>query len=143
MQAYSMHSVICRAAAASRPLVRLGALFVGIAALLSARIFAAETGVISGSISNAQTSNMLEGALVEIPQLKLTVLTDNTGRFVLSNIPVGTHQIVASYIGLDTIKAEINVSAGQRAIRDFELTSVIYKLEAFKVTGEREGNAAM
>jgi hypothetical protein len=37
----------------------------------------------------------------------------------------------------------VEVGAGQRASRDFELTSGIYKLDAFKVTGEREGNAQM
>ena len=29
------------------------------------------------------------------------------------------------------------------AVRNFEMTSSVYKLEAFRVTGEREGNAAM
>mgnify|MGYP000461598250 CR=1 FL=1 len=33
-------------------------------------------------------------------------------------------------------------AAGGRAERSFELTTAIYKLEAFKVTGEREGDAA-
>src|SRR4029450_285867 len=87
--------------------------------------------------------NMLEGARIEVPKLAQTVLTDNTGRYVISNVPPGTYEGVATYIGLDSTKAEVNVAAGQRATRDFELTSGIYKLEAFKVTGEREGNAAM
>ena len=43
--------------------------------------------------------------------------------------------------GLDAARAEVTVGAGQRAARDFDLTSGIYTLEAFKVTGEREGDA--
>ncbi|MEQ1771685.1 MAG: carboxypeptidase-like regulatory domain-containing protein, partial [Devosia sp.] len=104
---------------------------------------AAENGVISGSVSNAATRNQLEGALVAVPVLSVTTLTDNSGRYTFSGVPAGTYEMVVSYIGLDTIRQVVNVSAGQRAVRDFELTTGIYKLEAFKVSGEREGNAAM
>ncbi len=48
---------------------------------------AAEGGVITGSISNSATGNLLEGAKVEVVGLGLTTLTDNTGRFVLGNMP--------------------------------------------------------
>ncbi len=99
-------------------------------------------GSITGNVSNAATGNMLEGARVTVPQLGLSAFTDNTGRFILTNVPVGTHEIVVNYIGLDTMKAVVNLGAGQRSERDFELTSGVYKLEAFKVTGEREGGAA-
>ncbi|MBI4626998.1 MAG: TonB-dependent receptor [Verrucomicrobia bacterium] len=101
----------------------------------------AASGVISGNVSNSGTGNLLEGARVEVPQLGLVALTDNTGRFVLSGVPAGAHELVASYTGLDPLKASVTVAAGQRAIRDFDLTSGIYQLDAFKVTGEREGNA--
>ncbi len=100
------------------------------------------SGIVVGNISNAGTGNLLEGARVELPQLGLTALTDNTGRFVLSNVPAGTHELVASYTGLDPQRAPVTVAAGQRAIRNFDLTTGIYQLDAFKVTGEREGNAA-
>jgi TonB-dependent receptor len=104
---------------------------------------AAEAGVIAGYVSNTATGNMLEGARVAIPSLGVSALTDGTGRYVFSNIPEGTHEVVATYIGLDPMKTPVVVTSGQRVLRDFELTSGIYKLEAFKVTGEREGNAAM
>ena len=100
------------------------------------------SGSISGNISNAGTGNLLEGARVELPQLGLSTLTDNTGRFVLNRVPPGTHEMVASYLGLDPIKAEVVVAAGRRATRDFDLTASIYQLQAFTVSSEREGGAA-
>jgi iron complex outermembrane recepter protein len=103
---------------------------------------AADTGIVTGSVSNTATGNLLEGAKLEVPQLGLIALTDETGRFVLNNVPAGTHEVVASYIGLDPVRAQITVTAGQRTLRDFDLTSGIYKLDVFKVTGEREGGAA-
>ncbi|HEY1108400.1 MAG TPA: carboxypeptidase regulatory-like domain-containing protein, partial [Opitutaceae bacterium] len=111
-------------------------------AFLAAALRGAETGSITGSINNAATGNMLEGVRVTIPQLNQSVLTDNTGRYVFPSVPVGAHEVSASYIGLDTQKQTVNVTAGQRAVRDFEMTTGLYKLETFKVTGEREGGAA-
>lgn len=111
--------------------------------LLLALAGAARTadGAITGSISHAATRNLLEGARVEIAALGLSALTDNTGRYVLAPVPAGVHDVAVSYIGLDTATAKVAVGAGQRAVRDFELGAGIYRLAAFKVTGEREGDA--
>jgi iron complex outermembrane recepter protein len=100
------------------------------------------TASIAGNVSNASTGNLLQGAQVEIPALGLSALTDATGRFVLSGVSAGTHAISVSYLGLDTIKIEIVVANGQSSIRNFDLTAAAYKLDAFHVSGEREGSAA-
>ena len=98
-------------------------------------------GTLTGSVSNAATHNMLEGATITVPQLNLTTLTDNTGRYILTRLPAGSHEVLVSYAGLDPQRVGVTVSAGLRAVRDFELTAEIYRLDVFKVTGEREGNA--
>lgn len=103
---------------------------------------AAETGSITGTVSNIATGKLLEGAKVDVPQLGLTTLADQSGRFVLSGLPAGAHEIVVSYLGLDTVRSPVSLAPGERAVRDFPLTTGIYKLDAFKVTGEREGDAA-
>ena len=126
-------------------LARLIVLFGGL--LISryhADVFAAEgpRGTITGAVSNAATGNLLIGAKIQIPQLGLSVLSDGSGVFTLTPIPAGTHEISVTYIGLDTMRATVTVAAAQRVVRDFDLTTAIYKLDAFKVTGEREGFAA-
>ena len=102
----------------------------------------AGSGTITGNVGNAATGNLLEGARVEIPQLGLSTLTSDAGRYVLSGVPAGNHEVVATYIGLDPIRDTVTVSAGQSVTRNFDLTTGIYQLEAFTVSGEREGNAA-
>ncbi len=102
----------------------------------------ARAATLSGNVSNVATGNLLEGARVEIPALHLTTLTDKTGRYVFSALPPGAHELVASYTGLDTTNATVTVAAGAATTRNFDLSTGIYKLEAFKVTGEREGDAA-
>jgi iron complex outermembrane recepter protein len=99
-------------------------------------------GSISGQVSNVATGNLLEGAKIEIPELRLTALTDNTGSFVFTRVPEGTYDVVASYIGLDSIRTKLTIDRGRRAVRNFDLTTGIYVLQEFKVNGEREGAAA-
>lgn len=99
-------------------------------------------GAIAGAVSNRGTGNFLEGARIELPAIGLTTFTDSSGQFLLSDVPAGTHEITASYTGLDSEKATIAVGAGLRATRNFDLTSSVYVLDAFTVSGEREGMAA-
>ena len=105
-------------------------------------VAAAETASLSGTVRNIATGNALESARVEVPTFGLSTLTDPTGRFVFSSLPAGTHGVVVSYIGLDSTRAAVAIAAGERAVRDFNLTSAIYQLAEFRVTGEREGDAA-
>ncbi len=127
--------------AASRRL--LASCIVLFATLVGSALRGAEaSGVIAGLVSNAGTGDLLEGARISLPQLGLTALTDNTGRFVLTGVPAGTHELLATYTGLDPLRHTVAVAAGQRVARDFELTTGIYKLDAFTVAAEREGGAA-
>jgi iron complex outermembrane receptor protein len=123
-------------------LFRLLTLCLTLFAVVLAPAADSSTGTVTGNVSNAGTGNLLEGARVEIPALGLSALTDSTGRFVFEDVPVGTHELVTSYLGLDTQRTRVAVGAGQRVVSNVDLTTAIYKLDEFKVTGEREGNAA-
>jgi len=111
-------------------------------AFLSSALPAAEGGHLTGAVSNTATGNMLEGAKVELPALGLRTLTNIAGSYALGGVPAGTHEVLVTYIGLDAMRAQVTITAGQRAVRNFDLTTGIYQLAAFTVTGEREGGAA-
>ena len=102
----------------------------------------AGTAILSGTVSNTATGNLLEGAKVEVPRRNLSAFTDNTGRYVLSGLPAGTHEVVVSYLGLNSQRQSVAVTAGQRTTQSFDLTTEIYHMQEFKVVGEREGGAA-
>ncbi len=123
-----------------RPALRAAALATCLA--FASGSFAAESGgTITGSVSNASTRNLLAGVRLEIAALGLSALSDETGAYEFAGVPPGSHEINATYPGLDPMKLTVAVAAGQRAVRNFDLTSAIYQLDTFKVTGEREGNA--
>jgi iron complex outermembrane recepter protein len=104
--------------------------------------FTGRAATVSGTVSNTATGKLLEGAIVEIPSLARSAMTDNTGRFVLSDVPPGRHELVASYTGLDRGRQVLAVGASGSATADFELSSTVYQLSEFVVAGDREGNAA-
>ncbi len=101
----------------------------------------AEVGTVAGLVSNAGTRTNLEGAVITVVELGRRVLSDPSGRFQLSNLPAGTYTLLVSYTGLDSRQEQIEVRPGQTSLRNVELTSQIYELESFVVTGDREGNA--
>lgn len=100
------------------------------------------TGRLSGSVCNAATKQFLEGALVELIGTGSQVRTDAAGRFTFDFAPAGEHRITASYTGLDSEEKAVRVVPDRDVLLHFELQSVVYLLETFVITGEREGNAA-
>lgn len=112
-------------------------------ALASGRLLAQPApGTITGAVSNASTQLFLDRAEVKVEGTKLVTLTDRDGTYVLAVVPPGTYNLVVSYAGLDTEKRSVTVGAGAASRQDFALTSGIYKLDAFVVAAEVEGNAA-
>jgi TonB-dependent receptor len=103
---------------------------------------AADGGLIVGTVSNSATSNLLEGAHVEIPKLGLITTADHTGQFRLSNVPAGDYELQASYTGLDTERKTVHVDANGSVTANFGLSSSTYRLDKFVVSGPREGSAA-
>ncbi|HEY1107704.1 MAG TPA: carboxypeptidase-like regulatory domain-containing protein, partial [Opitutaceae bacterium] len=102
----------------------------------------ASTGVVTGTVINKNTGNGLIGARVEIPSLNLTALVDDTGRYLINNVPAGTHEVVVSYVGLDPQRESVAVAAGQAVKRDFTMSSAVLLLDTFRVASEKEGLSA-
>ncbi len=118
------------------------------AATLPVYVQAAETtatasnGVVTGTVINKNTGNGLIGARVEIPSLNLSALVDDTGRYLINNVPPGTHEVVVSYTGLDSQRESVVVAAGQAVKRDFTMASAVFLLDTFRVASEKEGLSA-
>jgi iron complex outermembrane receptor protein len=113
-----------------------------LAAVLSLLSAALTAATLVGNVSNLATGNLLEGARVAVPTLGLSALTDLTGQYTLGPLPPGTHEVHVSYTGLNPVRAQVVITDAPSATRHFDLTADIYKLDAFKVVGEREGDAA-
>ncbi|PTX98540.1 TonB-dependent receptor [Opitutus sp. ER46] len=100
----------------------------------------AQLGTLAGTISNAATGAYLEGAEISVAPGGATALTARDGRYALS-LPAGSYQVTIRYTGLDPETIPVTVRAGGSVTQDAALTAGIYKLSAFVVESEREGNA--
>jgi iron complex outermembrane receptor protein len=109
--------------------------------VLLSSVRAADTGTVSGQVSNAATRAFLQGAVVAVAGTAESTVTDREGRFQL-NVAAGTEvTLVVSFTGLDVRRVPVRVTAGQAVTQNVELTAEIYKLDTFTVAGEREGTA--
>lgn len=120
------------------PRVLLRLLGLGLAAALP--VLAQSTGVVAGQVSNAATAAFLEGAEVAVEGTNLATLTGREGRYELA-VPPGLATLVVRYTGLEAQRLTVDVKSGSRTTQNVELNSGIYKLEAFTVSGLREGSA--
>ena len=118
---------------------RLQALFTACAllagsALLSTQV-SAQSGQVAGRVINAQSGAPLGQVQVYITNSSFGGLTRNDGRFLLLNVPAGTHTLRAEQIGLGAIEREITVAAGQTVTVDFEMEAQALGLDEIVVTG--------
>ncbi|HUR56086.1 MAG TPA: TonB-dependent receptor [Opitutaceae bacterium] len=112
------------------------------------------TGTISGRVFNPTTQEFVRNAEVAVPGTNLVTYTADDGTYSLSGLPPGATTLSVTYTGYEPASAQLNVSAGASAVRDFDLTPALFapkssgasapgivQLGQFVVSSEREGNA--
>jgi iron complex outermembrane receptor protein len=122
------------------------ALLFGLATALSAQT----TGTVSGRIFNPSTNEYVRNATVSAAGTNLTVQTEGNGFYRLIDVPAGEVTLNVTYPGYNAITEKLTVTAGQTAVRDFDITAIgsterrgdeVVRLDTFKVSAELEGNA--
>lgn len=98
----------------------------------------AQTGRVSGRILDSQTVEPLAFANVFINNTTIGTASDINGEFLLSNIPVGTHEIIFSFVGYRPYQTRISVEAGGEVKVTVRLIADEIKLETVEVTGSRD-----
>lgn len=90
---------------------------------VSASIFAAaQTGSITGVVTDEKTKEAIIGASVLVQGTSIGAAADLDGKFTLKNVPVGTHNLVISFITYTTKTLEgVVVTAGQSTELKVEL----------------------
>jgi iron complex outermembrane receptor protein len=103
------------------------------------------TGTVTGRVLNVATGRYLNNARVTIEGTSLQAQTNEFGEFRLGGVPAGTARVQTFYTGLDPSTTTVNVTAGQTATVDIQLTSAgrygtsqTVQLDAFTVAATRE-----
>ncbi len=101
---------------------------------LAAPAGAQERASVTGRVTDAGSMGPLAGAQVQIEGTNYGQLTNAEGRFVILNIPPGTHTLRAVFIGYGPVAHEFTVEAGGTAEVDFELSTSALALDGIVVT---------
>lgn len=115
---------------------RLG-LIVGL--LLVAAIAEAQVSV-RGQVTDSATGRSLPSAEVTLEELNRSVITSNSGAYVIANVPPGSYTLSVSTLGYRTVSRSIQVSATDALSADVALAA-IGVTEEVVVTGYRAAQA--
>lgn len=91
------------------------------------------TGVLTGTVVDAQTQQPLVGASVYVHEAKTGASTDNNGNYRISNLSNGKFLVEVSYQGYGS--AVVTVTVDGTTQKDFALSSVVIENQGVTVTG--------
>ena len=95
-----------------------GLFVLALLAMSATSVQAQAGGRILGIVTDAQSGQPLGEVQVYIPGTGLGALTRANGRFIILNVPAGTHQVNAERIGLTSVTQSVTVAADQAVLLD-------------------------
>ena len=111
----------------------VAALLVGTS--LGGKLQAQGTGNIAGQITDSTSKQPVANAQVSVVGTQIGALTRLDGRYFLTGVPVGPHQVRVTRIGFAAQEKPATVNAGGTTTLDFTLSAVAATLSEVVVTG--------
>lgn len=108
---------------------------VALAIALLAGSLSAQTGTISGVLTNGETGEPLSNVQVSLEGTGLGVLTNNQGRYLILNAPAGEREVVAQLIGFREERRMVSLGSGESSLVDISMYPLAVELEGVVVTG--------
>ena len=102
--------------------------------LFTVRSSAAVLIQFKGKVIDAETKQALPGAVITVPDLRVSAITNENGEFVLKNVPSqGKFLIQISYMGYETFSQSVDFS--KISTTDFELQQSVIEGREVVITG--------
>ena len=95
----------------------------------------AQTGQITGRVSNALSGGPLSEVQVYLVGQQIGALSRADGRYLILNVPTGTYEIRAERIGFAGLEQSVTVTVGATTTADFGLQTQALGLDEIVVTG--------
>lgn len=121
-----------------RALLKRGWLAVALVVLIVPVVMAGTTGKITGVVTDQATGQPIPGAAVSVQGTVLGALTDDEGRYVILNVPVGTYNLRVSIVGYRPLDVtNVSVSVDLTTYESFELEGQAVEMNPITVTIQR------
>lgn len=108
-------------------------LFTVFALLLSASAYA-QSGTLTGQITDAETGEPLIGATVYIESINRGTQSDVDGNYTITGVDAGTYTVSYRYVGYVTVNEVVEIGSGT-VTRNVELSVDVVGLDEFVVSG--------
>ena len=109
-------------------------------ALASPTIASAQSGTVTGRVTDRTTGAPISGAQILIVGTSRGTRSDDSGSYRLINVPQGTQRVRALRLGFEAGVSTVTVPAGGSVSADFTLTGTVARLDEVVIaaTGESE-----
>ena len=97
----------------------------------------AQSGIISGFISDSSSAEALIGANVILQETGQGMATDINGYYIIQDITPGNYVLMVSYVGFKLKKETLKISDGQSIKLDISLSEDVVELTQIEVTAEQ------
>ena len=101
------------------------------------------TQTVRGQVFDSESQYPITGAKIQVftadTNAMYRALSDIDGNFTIKNVPVGKHDLVASYMTYDTKKVSIEVNSGKETIVRVPLQESFVEQEEVTVTARKKG----
>lgn len=104
--------------------------------LFSASMAFAQTGTLTGTVTDTRTGEELPGVNIFIPDLERGGVTNRDGEYRIESIPVGDYRVTFSFIGYSRQDIDVSISTGTNT-RNVELGQDLIGLDDIVVTGQQ------
>ncbi|MBL0940378.1 MAG: SusC/RagA family TonB-linked outer membrane protein [Gemmatimonadaceae bacterium] len=108
---------------------RLPMLGIAVLLVLGARTTHAQTGTISGNVTEQSSTTPIPQAEIVVQGLNIGAVADAQGRFTVAKVPAGTHTVVARRLGYVMGQAQVVVTANGSVTANFSLARAAVKLD--------------
>ena len=104
-----------------------------LALFMSASAYA-QSGSLTGEVTDAETGEALIGATVYIESIQKGSQTNIDGRYTINDIPTGNYEVTISYVGYKTFQENVQITSGSNTL-NVELSVDLVGLDDVIVTG--------
>ena len=110
-------------------------LLVSVLGLMPGRVMAQGTGTVTGQAVSGSDLAPLAGVQIVVEGTGIGALSNNTGRFLIVNVPAGDIVVAATMLGRRTVQQAVTVTAGGSAVVNFQMDETAISLDEIVVTG--------